>query len=130
LRRKSEWAGAVTLRVKGVAGSAVSAKLYQVSLVNRVTVVEEKENRVTVSVFPKPAATDANGEFARAISEAAHGWHIEQLKIEEGRLDEVFRALRCRTRAGSEENAAKGNIKAIAKRELTVTACPWRMCSS
>ena len=93
LRRKSEWAGAVTLRVKGVAGSAVSAKLYQVPLVNRVTVVEEKENRVTVSVFPKPAAAGANGEFARAISEAVHGWHIEQLQIEEGRLDEVFRNI-------------------------------------
>jgi len=93
LRRKSEWAGAVTLRVKGVAGSAVSAKLYQVSLVNRVTVVEEKEDRVTVSVFPKSAGAGANGEFARAIGEAARGWHIEQLQIEEGRLDEVFRSI-------------------------------------
>jgi ABC-2 type transport system ATP-binding protein len=93
LRRKSEWAGAVTLRVKGVAGSAVSAKLYQVSLVNRVTLVEEKENRVTVSVFPKSATAGANGEFARVISDAVHGWHIEQLQIEEGRLDEVFRNI-------------------------------------
>ncbi len=93
LRKKSEWAGAVTLRVKGVVGSVVSAKLYQVPLVNRVTVVEEKESRVTVSVFPKPTTTDANGEFARAVSEAVHGWHIEQLQIEEGRLDEVFRNI-------------------------------------
>ena len=93
LRGKSEWAGAVTLRIKGIAGSAVSAKLYQVPLVNRVTVVEEKDGRVTVSVFPKPAKAGANGEFARAISEAAHGWHIEQLQIEEGRLDEVFRSI-------------------------------------
>ena len=93
LRRKSEWAGAVTLRVKGVAGSAVSAKLYQVPLVNRVSVVEEKDGHVTVSVFPKPAGAGANGEFARAIGAAAHGWHIEQLQIEEGRLDEVFRSI-------------------------------------
>src|SRR6266508_3368211 len=56
LRRKSEWAGAVTLRVKGVASAAVSAKLYQVPLVNRVTVISEKDGHVTVSVFPKPSA--------------------------------------------------------------------------
>ncbi|MBE0544460.1 MAG: ATP-binding cassette domain-containing protein [Verrucomicrobia bacterium] len=93
LRRKSEWAGAVTLRVKGVASSAVSAKLYQMPLVNRVSVVEEKDGRVTVSVFPKPQAAGANGEFARAVGEAAHGWQIEQLQIEEGRLDEVFRSI-------------------------------------
>src|SRR6266487_1772565 len=93
LRRKSEWAGAVTLRVKGLAGATVSARLYQVPLVNRVTVVEEKEGRVIVSVFPKSAALGANGELARAVGEAAHGWHIEQLQIEEGRLDEVFRSI-------------------------------------
>ncbi len=93
LRRKSEWAGAVTLRVKGLVGAAVSARLYQVPLVNRVTVVEEKDGRVTVSVFPKSATLGANGELARAVGEAAHGWHIEQLQIEEGRLDEVFRSI-------------------------------------
>ena len=92
LRRKSEWAGAVTLRVKGVAASAVTAKLYQVPLVNRVTVVDDKDGRVTVSVFPKANAA-ANGNLARAVGEAAHGWQIEQLKIEEGRLDEVFRSI-------------------------------------
>jgi ABC-2 type transport system ATP-binding protein len=92
LRRKSEWAGAVTLRVKGVAGAAVSAKLYQVPIVNRVTVVSEKDARVTVSVFPKPSA-GANSDLARAVGEAAHGWQIEQLQTEEGRLDEVFRSI-------------------------------------
>ena len=92
LRRKSEWAGAVTLRVKGVATSAITSKLYQVPMVNRVTVVDEKEGRVTVSVFPK-SNTAGNGDLARAIGEAAHGWQIEQLTIEEGRLDEVFRSI-------------------------------------
>jgi ABC-2 type transport system ATP-binding protein len=27
------------------------------------------------------------------VGEAAHGWQIEQLQIEEGRLDEVFRSI-------------------------------------
>ena len=90
LRQKSEWAGAVTLRVKGVASSAVTAKLYQVPLVKRVTVVEEKDGRVTVRAFPK---SGANGKLAQAIGEAAHEWNIEQLQAEEGRLDEVFRSI-------------------------------------
>jgi len=90
LRQKSEWAGAVTLRVRGVASSAVTTKLYQVPLVKRVTVLDEKDGHVTVRAFPK---TGANGALAQAVGEAAHEWHIEQLQAEEGRLDEVFRSI-------------------------------------
>jgi len=90
LRQKSEWAGAVTLRVKGVASSTVTTKLYQVPLVKRVTVVDEKDGHVTVRAFPKGGA---NGALAQAVGEAAHEWEIEQLHAEEGRLDEVFRSI-------------------------------------
>jgi ABC-2 type transport system ATP-binding protein len=90
LRQKSEWSGAVTLRVKGVAAAAVTAKLYQVPLVKKVTVVDEKDGRVTVRAFPK---SGANGGLAQAVGEAAHEWQIEQLQAEEGRLDEVFRSI-------------------------------------
>ena len=90
LRQKSEWAGAVTLRVKGVAASAVTAKLYQVPLVKRVTVLDEKDGRVTVRAFPK---SGGNGALAQAVGEAAHEWQIEELQTEEGRLDEVFRSI-------------------------------------
>ncbi|MCX6892895.1 MAG: ATP-binding cassette domain-containing protein [Verrucomicrobiota bacterium] len=90
LRQKSEWAGAVTLRVKGVASSAVTARLGQVPLVKRVTLVEEKDGRVTVRAFPR---SDANSALAQAVGEAAREWQIEQLHSEEGRLDEVFRSI-------------------------------------
>ena len=90
LRQKSEWAGAVTLRVKGAASSAVTAKLYQVPLVKRVTVVDDKDGHVTVRAFPKAGG---NGALAQAVGEAAHEWQIEQLQAEEGRLDEVFRSI-------------------------------------
>jgi ABC-2 type transport system ATP-binding protein len=90
LRQKSEWAGAVTLRVKGVAASTVTAKLYQVPLVKKVTVVDDKEDHVTVRAFPK---SGAKGALAQAIGEAAHEWQIEQLQSEEGRLDEVFHSI-------------------------------------
>lgn len=91
LRRKSEWAGAVTLRVKGVPRETLITKLYAVPFVNKVTVLEEKDGRITVRAFPKPGA--ANGELLSAVAEAVHGWQIELLQREEGRLDEVFRAI-------------------------------------
>jgi ABC-2 type transport system ATP-binding protein len=91
LRQRSEWAGAVTLRLRGQAASTVTTKLYTVSLVKKVNVVEEKDGRVTVRVFPKQACP--NGELAKAIGEAVHGWNIELLQAEEGRLDEVFRNI-------------------------------------
>src|SRR3954468_16430885 len=42
LRQKSEWAGAVTLRITGVNASAVNAKLSQLPGVKRATILEEK----------------------------------------------------------------------------------------
>ncbi len=90
LRQKSEWAGAVTLKVRGVTSGAVTSKLNQVPSMKKVTVVDEKDGSVTVRAFPKTAA---NGTFARAIGEAAHEWQIEQLRTEEGRLDDVFRSI-------------------------------------
>ena len=90
LRQKSEWAGAVTLRVRNVAAGTVSTRLYQVPQVKRVTVVEDKDGHVTVRAFPR---SGANGALVAAVGEAAREWQIEQLQAEEGRLDEVFRSI-------------------------------------
>jgi ABC-2 type transport system ATP-binding protein len=91
LRQKSDWAGAVTLRVSGINGSALNSKLMQLGTVKRTTILKEETMRVTARVFPK--GPNANGALARSIAEAAQGWHIEELHTEEGRLDEVFRAI-------------------------------------
>lgn len=90
LRQKSEWAGAVTLRVSGVPGATVSQKLSQLSTVRRATLIKDEATAVTVRVFPKEGA---NGALAGSIAEAAQGWRIEELHTEEGRLDEVFRSI-------------------------------------
>jgi len=91
LRAKSDLAGAVTLRVGGADGSAVSAKLYQVNGMKKVSILEEKDGVVVARAFPRTAGAD--GAFARAIGEAVQGWRVEQLHVEEGRLDEVFRNI-------------------------------------
>lgn len=91
LRLKSEWAGAVTLRVSGVDAATVNSRLSHLPGVKRSAVLKEEATRVTVRVFPK--GSDGNGALARSVAEAAQGWHVEELHTEEGRLDEVFRSI-------------------------------------
>jgi ABC-2 type transport system ATP-binding protein len=90
LRQKSEWAGAVTLRVSGISASSLNQKLTQIPVVKRTTILREEATSVTARVFPKG---NVNGTLASAIADAAQGWHIEELHTEEGRLDDVFRSI-------------------------------------
>ena len=98
LRQRSEWAGAVTLRVSGLNASALNQKLTQLSTVKRLTILKEETTSVTARVFPKP---NVNGVLASSIADAAQGWRIEELHTEEGRLDEVFRSITMPDTAGA-----------------------------
>ncbi len=89
LRRKSEWAGAVTLRVNNIAENAVQQKLNQLRTAKKVSTATNG-NRVTVTVFPRTAG---DGDLTREVIEATNGWQVEELRTEEGRLDEVFRNI-------------------------------------
>lgn len=100
LRQKSDWAGAVTLRVSGINGAALNQKISQLPHVKRLTVLREDATSVTARVFPK---TNVNGALAASIADAARGWHIEELHTEEGRLDEVFRSITMPDTAHSSE---------------------------
>jgi ABC-2 type transport system ATP-binding protein len=93
LKQRSEIAGAVSLRVSGINGAAVSQKLAQLSTARKSSLLKEEQNCVVARVFPQPNCR--NGELARSIFEAAarEGWKIEELHTEEGRLDEVFRNI-------------------------------------
>ena len=89
LRRKSDWAGAVTLRVNGIAATAVEEKLNRLRAAKKVT-TEISGNRVAVTVFPRTAG---DGELTREVIDVTSGWQVEELRTEEGRLDEVFRRI-------------------------------------
>jgi ABC-2 type transport system ATP-binding protein len=89
LRAKSEWAGAVSLRVTGMALGVVKEKLGAVRSVKRVAATEDG-SRVVATAFPRVAG---DGDLARDILEATKGWQVEELHTEEGRLDEVFRSI-------------------------------------
>jgi ABC-2 type transport system ATP-binding protein len=90
LRQKSDWAGAVTVRVSGISSSAANQKLSQISNVRKTVILREEAAGVTVRVFPKPGI---NGALAQSIADSTRDWHIVELHTEEGRLDEVFRSI-------------------------------------
>jgi ABC-2 type transport system ATP-binding protein len=91
LRAKSEYAGAVLLRISGVTGAALTQKLGTLGTVKRVAVLNENNGSVTARVFAR--GNPARGELARSLAEAVSGWRIEEMHTEEGRLDEVFRSI-------------------------------------
>ena len=81
----------MVLRVRGADTQTLTRRLNESSLVKRVSVVEDKDQRLTLRVFPKSAGkTEA---LPQAVGEAAQGCRVELLEIEEGRLDEVFRSI-------------------------------------
>jgi ABC-2 type transport system ATP-binding protein len=92
LKAKSEFAGTVTLRVHGVAAETVRTRLGTVSGAAKVSVTGDAA-LVQVRVFPRVKGND--GELARSVGDLAarEGWRFEELHTEEGRLDDVFRAI-------------------------------------
>lgn len=103
LRRKSDVAGAVLVRLTGVAGAEARERLAQVTAGRKVMIVKDDPKAVTLRVYPKSTNTD--GELARGVAEAiaAQRWHVEELHTEEGRLDEVFRTITLPETVSSQE---------------------------
>ncbi len=93
LKQRSDVAGAVSVRVGGVPGAALSDKLSQLSQARKTVIMKDEGSIATVRVFPRPNSRD--GELARGVAEviAQQGWKLEELHTEEGRLDEVFRTI-------------------------------------
>jgi ABC-2 type transport system ATP-binding protein len=98
LRRKSDWAGAVTLRVNGMAAGAVQEKLTHLRSARKIQ-ASTSGAQVTVTVFPR---TVDDGDLTREVIAATSGWQVEGLRTEEGRLDEVFRRITMPDTAGKE----------------------------
>jgi ABC-2 type transport system ATP-binding protein len=89
LRRRSEWAGAVSLRVSGVAAGAVRDGLSRLRSAKKI-VAEAEGDHVAVTVFPR---ANGDGDLTREVLAATNGWQVDELRTEEGRLDEVFRGI-------------------------------------
>ncbi len=93
LKQRSDVAGAVSLRVLGASAELVKQKLGQLVNASKAAIVKEQDSAVWARVYAR--SKNMNGELARSIAEVStrEGWRIEELHTEEGRLDEVFRAI-------------------------------------
>lgn len=93
LKARSDYAGAVSVRVLGVAAETVRQRLGTIPFARKAAIVKESSESVWARVYPQ--GNQKNGELARSVAEVSlkEGWKIEELHTEEGRLDEVFRAI-------------------------------------
>ena len=92
LRSRHDLAGSVSLRVLGTAAETVRARLHALPAAGRVTVSGDS-GLVTARVFPREKML--HGDLARSLAELANreGWKFDELRTEEGRLDDVFRNI-------------------------------------
>ncbi len=93
LKSKSEYAGAVTLTLRGAAASDVTGKLDALSAVKETKIIADDDGRLVLRCIAKK--NHVNGIFSRVVAELAQreGWRLEELRVEEGRLDDVFRNI-------------------------------------
>lgn len=92
LKGRSARAGAVYLRARGIPGGTLFERLSQVPGAARVEIISEVDSGVVARVYPEPNAV---ATLTRSVAEAAAsgGWQIDEIHTEEGKLDEVFRAI-------------------------------------
>jgi ABC-2 type transport system ATP-binding protein len=90
LKDRSEYAGAVRVATRSVSAAALKEKLG--ALTPRVEVLTEEGGRVAARVYPPAGADPA---FPSRVTELAYreNWQLDEIHIEEGRLDEVFRSI-------------------------------------
>ena len=92
LKGKAEHAGAVLFRATGLAASGVRQELEKLAEVKSVAVLESGDNGITARVLPNKGrgASLPEAIFRLAV---AKGLAVHELKVEEGRLDELFREI-------------------------------------
>jgi ABC-2 type transport system ATP-binding protein len=91
LKRKSEFAGAVLLAARGCTGAQLAARLASVAHARKATIVKEENGQIWARVYPN--AGNQAGELVRGVLAATHSWQVDEVRTEEGRLDEVFRSI-------------------------------------
>jgi ABC-2 type transport system ATP-binding protein len=93
LKAKSDNAGAVTVSLLGAVASETTTKLNALSAVKETKTIADAGGRLVLRCIPKK--DQISGTFSRVIAELAQreGWRLEELRVEEGRLDDVFRSI-------------------------------------
>ncbi len=92
LKLRSPNAGTVIIKLRGVKAGEAKERLRQLGSVDKVLVLED-DATTTLKLTAKNAAD--RGDLTASIADSASqaGWRIEELRTEEGKLDEVFRTI-------------------------------------
>jgi ABC-2 type transport system ATP-binding protein len=107
LKSRSQRAGAVMAVFAGPSQQTVEAKLAAHPGLERSEILLADAARVAVRAYPKTRSLD--GAFAGSLAELAvrENWKIEELLVEEGRLEDVFRDLTWSDTASQAGNTMK-----------------------
>jgi ABC-2 type transport system ATP-binding protein len=92
LKARSQLAGAVHLRARGIPAATLTERLSQVPGAARVEIIGDTPAGIEARVYPQPQAV---ATLTRSVAEfaAREGLQLDEIHTEEGRLDEVFRAI-------------------------------------
>jgi ABC-2 type transport system ATP-binding protein len=92
LKARSALAGAVTLSVENANAQSIADQLASLPQVKQTQQIDIPGGRDAVRAFPRTGEASA---LALAVAELARaqGWRVNELRVEEGRLDEVFRTI-------------------------------------
>lgn len=92
LKGRAASAGAVRLRATGLAGSGIKQELEKLSGAKSVEALESSDDGITAKILP--AKGKAGGLGAEVYNLCRDkDYTVEELRVEEGRLDELFREI-------------------------------------
>ena len=91
LKARSEFAGAVRFSTRSADAATLGAKLAP--LAARTEILSEAGGKLVMRAYPRDRG--GNGAFVGSIAELARreSWQLDEIHVEEGRLDEVFRSI-------------------------------------
>jgi len=90
LRARSRYHNAVTLTFADVVPEGCDARLSGLKGVAEIQQIESVRNHPRVRIFPRAGAAILD-DVAKLSRES--GWPIEEISVDEGRLDDVFRSI-------------------------------------
>lgn len=99
LKAKSANAGSVRLKATGLAGSGIQAELEKLSAAREVQVISSSDDGIEARILPAKGNSDQLGRQVSGVCQDKK-LSVEEIHIEEGRLDELFREI---TKTDSED---------------------------
>lgn len=93
LKNQAQHAGVVVARLKGLAGSGIRQELEKLSESKGLEVSESSDEGIRARVDPARGKSSEDLSTAIFKMAVAKGLIVEELRIEEGRLDDVFRQV-------------------------------------